>query len=113
MRLTLGPLHLLPFTKALANDLIDGRFDKARADPLASPVALAIVGNEVLVVLDVRVELLHVFEDVPGGVIATERHSSVEVHREGLHDLQGFIHIAMPQEPFELRQLPYDWARNG
>ena len=46
------PGHLLLLAEALADHLIDRRFHKARAHPLSSPVALAIVRDETLVVLD-------------------------------------------------------------
>jgi hypothetical protein len=44
MRPTFGPLHLLLFAAALADHLMDGRLDKARADALPTAIALAIVG---------------------------------------------------------------------
>jgi hypothetical protein len=46
MRAALGPLHLLLLAEAVADHLIDRRFDKAGADPFAIPIALAIVGDE-------------------------------------------------------------------
>ena len=59
-----GPGHLLLLAEALADHLIHGRFDKARADAFAVPVTLAVVGNEALVVLNIRVELLDGFQSV-------------------------------------------------
>ena len=37
---TLGPSHLLLLAEALADHLVHGGFDKARADPFAGAVAL-------------------------------------------------------------------------
>ena len=63
------PLHRLPLAEALADHLIDGRFHKAGADALALPVALAIIGNESLVVLDVGVEFLNGFQELAGDTV--------------------------------------------
>src|SRR5882724_9644910 len=59
MRTPLGPLQLLLRTEALADDLVDGRLDKTGADVLPIPVALAVVGDEGAIALDVSVELLY------------------------------------------------------
>ena len=48
-----GPGHLLLLAAALAYHLINRGFHKARADPFAVPVALAIVGNEAFIVRNV------------------------------------------------------------
>jgi hypothetical protein len=50
------PLHLLLLTETPTDHLLDGRFHNAGADALALPLALAIMGNEPLVVLAVGVE---------------------------------------------------------
>jgi hypothetical protein len=78
MRTLFCPLHLLALAKALANHLVDRRFDKPRTDLLPIAVAFAIVGNEALVVRDVGVELLDGFQELPGGDIATGGHGSVQ-----------------------------------
>jgi hypothetical protein len=59
MRTPLGPLQLLLLTEALADDLVDGRLDKTGADVLPIPVALAVVGDEGAIALDISVELLY------------------------------------------------------
>ena len=55
MRAPFGPLHLLRFTEALADDLVDGRLDKPGADALPIPVALAVVGDESAIALEIGV----------------------------------------------------------
>jgi len=80
------PLHLLLLAEALADHLVHGGFDKAGADPLSGAVALTIVGNEALIVCDVRMELLHRFVELPGRPIAGMRRG-VESHLDRLHDL--------------------------
>jgi hypothetical protein len=50
------PLHLLPLGKAFGDDGVHGGFDKACADPVALAIALAVVGNERLIVGNVGVE---------------------------------------------------------
>jgi len=44
------PLHLLPLGKALGNKVIHRRFDKAGADSVSLAIALAVVGDEYLIV---------------------------------------------------------------
>jgi hypothetical protein len=44
MGTALGPGHLLLLTEALADHLIDRRFDKPGADPLPVAIALAVIG---------------------------------------------------------------------
>ena len=56
------PGHLLLFAEAFTDHLIDRRFHKAGANSLSSPGALALVGNEGTVVLNVRVKLFHGFQ---------------------------------------------------
>jgi hypothetical protein len=49
-----GPGHLLLLAEALADRLTHGGLHNARAEPFAAPGTHAMVGNEALVVLDVR-----------------------------------------------------------
>jgi hypothetical protein len=56
------PLHRLFLTEPLTHHLIDGRFHKAGADAFPVTVALAIVRNEPLIMLDIGMELLDGFE---------------------------------------------------
>jgi hypothetical protein len=84
------PLYLLTLAKALTHYLVHGGFDNTRADPLSGVVALAIVGNEAFFVRDVGVEFVDSFQEFACGGMAIVRHGGVEVHLDGLHDLQGF-----------------------
>jgi hypothetical protein len=59
---TWRPGHLLLLAEAFADHLIHRRFHKARADAFAVPVMLSVVGNEALIVLNVRMEFLDGFE---------------------------------------------------
>src|SRR5712692_3368839 len=65
MGTALAPLHLLFFHHPLADHLVHGRFNKARADTLPLAIALAVVRNQIGIIFDVRVELLHRFEQLP------------------------------------------------
>jgi hypothetical protein len=47
-----GPGHLLLLAETLADHLIHGRFHNARAAAFAVPIALTVIGNEALIVLD-------------------------------------------------------------
>lgn len=62
MRAARCPSHLLTLDHTLAHDLMDRRFDKAGRDPFAVAVTLAIIGDELLIALDLRVQLLHTFQ---------------------------------------------------
>src|SRR4030095_7825339 len=55
MRSPFGPLHLLLLQEALADALVDGRLDKTGADTLPIPVALAVVGDESAIAVNIRV----------------------------------------------------------
>ena len=69
-------------------------------------VTLAVVGDEALVVLDIRVELLHRFQELPGRAIITIGHRRVQVHLDGLYDPQRLINISMSEAPLEPFQRP-------
>jgi hypothetical protein len=45
----LGPLHLLAFTEAFTDHLVDREFDKAGAGALPVPIPLAIIRDEAVV----------------------------------------------------------------
>src|SRR5881227_841743 len=51
------PLHRLLLDEALADDLINSRFDEGRADRLAVPVSFPKVRNELAVVANVSLKL--------------------------------------------------------
>src|ERR1035441_954198 len=51
--------------ESFADDVIHGRLDEGCRNCLIMPVAVAVVGDEVLVGIDVRAELLHRFQDLP------------------------------------------------
>jgi hypothetical protein len=67
----LRPSHLRLLAEAVADHLIHGGLYKAGADPFALPIALTVVGNETLLVLDISMELLDRFQQLSGGVMAT------------------------------------------
>ena len=50
-----APLHLLPLGEALGDDIVHRRFDEASAYSVSLAIALAVVGDEGLVVGDVGV----------------------------------------------------------
>jgi hypothetical protein len=77
-----GPLHLLLLAEALADHLVHRRLHKARADRFALALALTIIGNETLFVLNGRVELPDSLEELPGRVMATVGHRGSEGERE-------------------------------
>jgi hypothetical protein len=53
---TLGaPLHLLPLCKAFSDNVIHRRLDEARTDSISLVIALAVVGDERLIVGNVGV----------------------------------------------------------
>ena len=97
MRPTLGPLHLLLLAEALADHLVARRLDKAGADALARAIALAIVGDEGAIPLNLGVELLHSLEEFACGSSAGGRHRHVEVHRQGGNFMERFVDVAGPQ----------------
>src|SRR5262245_16532582 len=57
------------------------------------------------IICDVRMEFLHGFEEFPRRALATGRDSDFEVPRDRLDDLQGLVHITMPEKPFETFQF--------
>ena len=65
-----APLHLLFLDHPLADYLVHRRFHKARADAFTVAVPLAVVGDKARIVCDIRVELLHSFQEFPCGAIA-------------------------------------------
>jgi hypothetical protein len=58
MRMSQSPRHLLLFHKPLADHLVDRRLDEARRDRLAMAVAVPVIHDKVLVVVEVADELL-------------------------------------------------------
>jgi hypothetical protein len=105
MRPTFAPLHLLAFAEAPADDLVDRGFDKAGADALPVPISLGIIGDEGAIAVNIRVKLLHGFEEFPCGAIAS-RGRRVEVHLDRLHHLERPIHVPIPQKPLQPFQFP-------
>jgi hypothetical protein len=59
------------------------------------PVALAIIGDEALVVLHVGVELHNGFIELACRGITRVGYRSLEVHLHQLHDLQGLVDISV------------------
>jgi hypothetical protein len=62
-------------------------------------ILLAIVRNKALVVLNIRMELLHGFQELSGYAMATGGHPGVQVHLDGLHHLQGLVDVPMFRRP--------------
>jgi hypothetical protein len=58
MRMSWSPRHLLPLHKPFADHLVDRRLDEARRDRLAMAVAVPVIHDKVLVVVEVADELL-------------------------------------------------------
>ena len=58
MRSVRGPPHLLLLDKALADHLVDGRFDEPAGDGLAVPAAIPIIGDGVEIGRHIVHELL-------------------------------------------------------
>ena len=103
MRPRLAPLHLLAFAKPFAHHLIHGRLHEPRGNRLAVAIPLAIVRDQVAVVPNIRAEFCHGFAQ-----LLELRIRLFEVVDQGLDVLnfvQGFVEIAMPQRPFEPRDL--------
>src|SRR6266850_4789913 len=108
MRPAWGPAPLVLLTAALAEHLMDRGFHQARTDPFAMPVALAIIGNEALVIRARGLELLHGFAACPGRGMAAGGHRGVAVHLDGRHDLSGLVDVARPQGPLASCSCPDD-----
>jgi len=99
---TRRPLHLLTFREALGDDLVDRRFDEPRRDPLSVAVALAVVGDQLAVVLDVGLKLLN-------GALQLHKLwvRVLKVPDEHLCDVelpQRLVDVPMPEVPFDANQ---------
>ncbi|SEI22783.1 hypothetical protein SAMN05192544_104484 [Paraburkholderia hospita] len=90
-----SPRHLLPLHKALADHLVDRRFDEARGDRLAMTVAVPVVHDKALVVLEVTDELLQFGQQpgLPGTAIRGD------FPAQALKPLQCRIGAAVPEVP--------------
>jgi hypothetical protein len=62
MRMSRSPRHLLPLNKPLADYLMDPRLNEARRDQLVMAVAVPIIHDKVLVVVEVADELVEFAE---------------------------------------------------
>ncbi len=85
------PMHLLPFCKALGDDVIHSRFDKARADSISLAIALAVVGDECLIVGNIRVEFFNRSQQLASRRVFIFLNSRVQIHLQGIHVLECFI----------------------
>jgi hypothetical protein len=63
------------------------------------PVAVAVVGDEVLVGIDVRTELLNRFQELP--FVRRSLFDRFEVVLEVFNPLEGSVHVSVPKIPFE------------
>jgi hypothetical protein len=64
MRTFFGPLHLLFLAESFAHHFVHGRLHEARRNRLTMAIPLAIVRDQMRIVLDVRPELLHSFNQL-------------------------------------------------
>src|SRR5215475_2193158 len=108
MGTTLGPLPLLAFAEAFTDHLVARGFDNAGADALPIPVALAIIGDEGAIALDIGVELLDGPQALTCRAIIRGGHRHIQVHGEVSDVLEGVIDMAMPARPCESLQRADD-----
>jgi hypothetical protein len=108
MRPAWGPAPLWLLAEARADHLLDRGGHKAHTDPFAMPVALAISGNEALVMRDRGLELRHGCAALPGRSLAAGGHRGVEGHLDGRHDLYGLGDVARPHGPWASCSCPDD-----
>ena len=85
----------IPLHKTLADHLVDSPFDEARGDWLAMTVAVSVVHDKALVVLEVTDELLQ-FGRQPG-LLGTAIRG--EFPTQALKPLQRRIRAAVPEVP--------------
>src|SRR5712691_3997793 len=106
----LTPPHLLLFHHPLAHYVVHRGFHKARTDPLAVAVALAVVRDETAIALDVGGKLLYGFaEFLRRGVVALpDGRLQIAFHQPQL--LQCSEDVAMPEKPLDAFQFPHHVA---
>ena len=81
------PFHLLSLTEAHTQHPIEVGLPRPRADPFAFPGALAAVGDEAFVVLDVCVELFHLFQELSSRAITAIDYRGIEICLDRLYPL--------------------------
>src|SRR5471032_3713263 len=96
MRMSRSPRHLLPLHKTLADHLIDRRLDEARRDRLTMAVAVPVVHDIALVVLDVADELLQYSQQL--GLL--EAAIRIEHPAQAFEPPQRGVGAAVPEVPF-------------
>lgn len=99
MGAALAPLPLVFFHHALADPLVDGGCDKARAAALAVVIAHTIVRNTTRIMGDIRGELLYGLQELPCGAIAPGRPGHLAVSLHGLAHLEGLVDLARSEKP--------------
>ncbi len=95
-----SPRHLLPLHKTLADHLVDSRLDEARGDWLAMTVAVSVVHDKALVVLEVTDELRQ-FAQQPGFLGTAIRGA---FPAQAFKPLQCRIGAAVPEVPLCIAQ---------
>src|ERR1700739_396813 len=96
-----SPRHLLPLHKKLDDPLVDSRLDEARGDRLAMTVAVSVVHDKALGVLEVTDELLYSGQQT--GLLGRVIRGAPPVR--ALKPLQRRIRAAVPQVPLCTAQL--------
>ena len=96
-----APLHLLPFGKALGDDIVHRGFDDARAHSLSLTRALAVVGNERVIVDHVRVECFDGSQEFLRRRVFPLRSRGIEIHLQGFHLLECFVGVPVPEIPLD------------
>ena len=87
---------MLPLCKALGDDVIHRRFDKARADSVSLAIALAVVGDECLIVGNVRVKLFNCSQQLAcRRVFILFIGGGIQIHLQGFQGLNCLVGITM------------------
>ena len=101
MGTALGPLHLLALDHALADHLVDGRLRSGCRDRLAVAVALAVVRDEVAIVVDVGMELLDSGEHLGRPPIIEDVHGDGQILLQNVEVLRRLEDVPVPEIPLD------------
>ena len=88
----LGPPHLLLLDETLARHLVDRRFHKRTRNHLTAAIPFAILGNEILIGIDIPPE----FFQRGAYFFRTGRFFTLHIHNKVIQLLQRAKHVAMP-----------------
>ena len=95
MRATFAPLHLLFFAKSFTHYLVHRGLHETCGNCLTVAISLAIIRDQVAIVLDIGAKLFHGFEEL---LELRVRLFEIVDQRLDIIDLvQSFVEIAMPQ----------------